>query len=76
MQWGGKLFGWAFMKTIEEGAATQTYVATSPGLVGVNGYYFVDCNPAPGNTPQMQDDAMASRLWQVSEERTRDYLPG
>ena len=63
------------MKTIEEGAATQTYVATSPGLAGVNGYYFVDCNPDPGQTPHMRDAAMASRLWQVSEELTRDYLP-
>ncbi len=69
------LFGWAFMKSIEEGAATQTYVATNPGLVGVNGYYFADCNPNPGDTPQMQDEAMARRLWQVSEELTRDYLP-
>ena len=69
------LFGWAFMKSVEEGAATQAYVATSPGLVGVNGYYFADCNPNPGETPQMQDEAMARRLWQVSEELTRDYLP-
>lgn len=75
MQWAGKLLGWTFMKTIEEGAATQTYVATSPGLAGVNGYYFVDCNPDPGQTPHMRDAAMASRLWQVSEELTRDYLP-
>jgi NAD(P)-dependent dehydrogenase (short-subunit alcohol dehydrogenase family) len=69
------LFGWAFMKSVEEGAATQTYVATSPGLVGVNGYYFADCNPNPGDRPEMQDEAMARRLWQVSEELTRDYLP-
>lgn len=75
MQWGGQLFGWAFMKTTEQGAATQTYVATNPGLVGVNGVYFVDCNPDPGETPHMQDEAMARRLWQVSEELTRDYLP-
>lgn len=76
MQVAGTLFGWAFMKNIEEGAATQTYVATSPGLAGVNGYYFADCNPDPGDTPAMQDDVMAARLWQVSEELTRDYLPG
>ena len=48
MQWGGKLFGWAFMKSIEEGAATQTYVATSQAWQC--GFYFVDCNPAPGDT--------------------------
>lgn len=75
MRWAGTLLGWAFMKNIEEGAATQTYVATNPALVGVNGYYFVDCNPDPGGTPQMQDEAMARRLWLVSEELTRDYLP-
>lgn len=75
MQAAATLFGWAFMKTIEEGAATQTYVATSPGLVGVNGYYFVDCNPDEGDTPAMQDAAMARQLWDVSTELTRDYLP-
>jgi NAD(P)-dependent dehydrogenase (short-subunit alcohol dehydrogenase family) len=75
MRWGGKLFGWAFMKSIEEGAATQTYVATSPGLAGVNGYYFVDCNPDPGDTVHMQDELMAARLWEMSQELTREYLP-
>jgi len=75
MQWGGKLFGWTFMKSVEAGAATQTYVATSPGLAGVNGYYFSDCNPDPGEIPHMQDDVMAARLWEVSVELTRDYLP-
>lgn len=76
LQAAGTLFGWAFMKSVEEGAATQTYVATSPGLAGVNGYYFADCNPDPGETAAMRDEAMAARLWQVSEDITRDYLPG
>lgn len=75
MRIGSALLGWTFMKTIEEGAATQTYVATNPDLVGVNGYYFADCNVDPGDTPAMRDTAMASRLWEVSEELTRDYLP-
>jgi NAD(P)-dependent dehydrogenase (short-subunit alcohol dehydrogenase family) len=75
MQAAGALFGWAFMKSIEEGAATQTYVATSPGLAGVNGYYFVDCNVDQDLTAAMQDEAMAARLWQVSEQLTRNYLP-
>ena len=75
MRWGGKLFGWTFMKSVEEGAATQTYVATSPGLAGVNGYYFADCNPNPGETVHMQDALMAARLWELSQELTRDYLP-
>lgn len=74
-RWGAKLVGWTFMKSIPEGAATQTYVATNPELVGVRGFYFADCNVDEGDTPHMQDDAMAAELWRVSEELTRDYLP-
>lgn len=73
-QWGAKYLGWLIMKSVEEGAATQTYVATSPDLVDVRGFYFADCNVAEG-TKFMTDDAMAKRLWQVSVELTRDYLP-
>ena len=39
------LVGPLFAKTAAEGAATQVYVATNPLLDGVNGAYFVDCNP-------------------------------
>ena len=60
-------------KTIPEGAATQCYVATSPGLAGATGYYFDDCNPAVPNE-HMQDDAMAAKLWAVSEDLVSDYL--
>jgi NAD(P)-dependent dehydrogenase (short-subunit alcohol dehydrogenase family) len=74
-QWGAKYFGWIFLKTVEEGAATTCYVATSPELVDVRGFYFSDCNVDEGSTPFMQDDAMAAKLWQVSVELTKDYLP-
>ncbi len=60
-------------KTIPQGTATQCYVATHPGLTGVTGYYFDDCNPAVPSA-QMQDDALAAKLWQVSEELVADYL--
>lgn len=68
-----RLFGWAFMKSVEAGAATQVYVATHPALAGVSGQFFRDCNPI---VPEghLQDDAMAARLWAVSEERVREYL--
>jgi NAD(P)-dependent dehydrogenase (short-subunit alcohol dehydrogenase family)/predicted DNA binding CopG/RHH family protein len=70
-----KYLGWIFMKTIPEGAATTCYVATSPDLVGVRGFYFADCQVDEGDTPYVYDDAMASKLWQVSKELTRPYLP-
>jgi NAD(P)-dependent dehydrogenase (short-subunit alcohol dehydrogenase family) len=75
MRAAGTLFGWAFMKSVEEGAATETYVASNPDLVGVNGFYFADCQVNSGETAHMHDDAMARKLWEVSEQLTRDYLP-
>lgn len=74
-RWAAKAFGWIIMKDIPEGAATSCYVASNPELVGVRGYYFSDCNVSEGQTPYLYDDAMASKLWQVSEDLTRDYLP-
>lgn len=74
-RWGAKYLGWIFLKTVEQGAATTCYVATSPELVDVRGFYFSDCNVDEGSTPFMQDDAMAAKLWQVSVELTKDYLP-
>jgi NAD(P)-dependent dehydrogenase (short-subunit alcohol dehydrogenase family) len=69
-----RLIGWIFMKTIEQGAATSCYVATSAALTGVSGYFFQDCNPLKPEGPYMEDDALAGRLWQTSEELTRGYF--
>jgi len=67
-----KLIGWTFMKSVEAGAATQTYVATAPALSDVSGYYFADCNPVvPDN--RMLDAAQAARLWDESEVLAGDY---
>ena len=72
-QTAGKLIGWTFMKSVEAGTATTCYVATAPALAAVSGQYFADCNPeSPGGN--MENDALAARLWQVSEEKTRPYL--
>ena len=65
--------GAGFSKGLAEGVATQCYVATNPALAGVTGQYFADCNPAEQSEYQ-QDEAMAARLWEVSEELARDYL--
>jgi NAD(P)-dependent dehydrogenase (short-subunit alcohol dehydrogenase family) len=68
-----RLFGWAFMKSVEAGAATQVYVATNPELARVSGQFFRDCN-AILPEGHLQDDAMAARLWEVSEELVRQWL--
>ena len=63
-------------KTPEQGAATQVYVGIHPNLDGVSGYYFEDCNPVEPEGPHMGDEALAAKLWDVSEELTKDYLSG
>lgn len=55
------------LKSIPEGAATQCYVATHPSLRGVSGEYFADSNVARSSR-HSRDEALAARLWTVSEE--------
>jgi NAD(P)-dependent dehydrogenase (short-subunit alcohol dehydrogenase family) len=62
-------------KTVEEGAATSCYVATSPLLGSTSGRFFEDCNAVTvQGDNHMTDTEMAEQLWQVSTELTRDYL--
>jgi len=68
-----RLFGWTFMKSIEEGAATETYVATAPALAGYSGYYFADCNPLLPD-PRMLNATQAAELWKVSEQIAAGHL--
>jgi NAD(P)-dependent dehydrogenase (short-subunit alcohol dehydrogenase family) len=68
----------ASFKTIEQGAATQIWAATSPQLDGRGGLYCMDCDVAPladeaskpGVRPHAVDPAEAARLWAVSVELT------
>lgn len=68
--------GW---KTVEQGASTIVWAATSPLLVDQGGAYCADCNvdrPAPdeeahfppvGVSPSVTDPVTAGRLWQMCE---------
>lgn len=61
-------------KTIEEGAATSCYVATSPLLGATSGYYFEDCNAVSVAGSHHDDRALSDRLWDASEAMLRDHL--
>ncbi|MDH3586223.1 MAG: SDR family NAD(P)-dependent oxidoreductase [Gammaproteobacteria bacterium] len=61
-------------KSVDAGAATSCFVATSPLLGSTSGRYFEDCNAIEVRESHLQDMAMADRLWVVSEQLTRDYL--
>ena len=54
------------LKTVEQGAATQCYVATRPELAGVSGRYFSDCAEAE-TIEAGRDDVLAEALWSRTE---------
>jgi retinol dehydrogenase-12 len=55
--------------SVEEGARTSLYLATSPEVEGLSGGYYVRCRPAQLQTrPEAITDAAGDRLWQLSEK--------
>jgi NAD(P)-dependent dehydrogenase (short-subunit alcohol dehydrogenase family) len=62
-------------KTLEAGAATQVWGATTPELADHNGAYLVDCGlgvvgadpGVNGFMPYLLDDEHAAALWELSE---------
>ncbi|QRN97681.1 SDR family NAD(P)-dependent oxidoreductase [Archangium violaceum] len=69
-----------FYKTLEQGAATSVWCATSPQLDGMGGVYCEDVDlaePVPADSPEQRgvkpwarDPELAERLWTKSEEWT------
>jgi NAD(P)-dependent dehydrogenase (short-subunit alcohol dehydrogenase family) len=72
-------------KTVEQGAATTVWAATSPLLDGRGGVYCEDCDIAAavpaddqgfaGVRPWAVDRTAAARLWDLSERLTGVRLP-
>ncbi len=54
-------------KTVEQGAATQVWAATSSQLDADGGDYCVDCHTTEGNAT---DSSEAARLWALSADLT------
>jgi NAD(P)-dependent dehydrogenase (short-subunit alcohol dehydrogenase family) len=55
-----------FARSPEKGAQTLVYLAASPQVQGASGGYYFDCKEIPP-APAAQDDAVAERLWKISE---------
>ncbi len=62
------------LKTIPQGAATQTWALVHPDAGKLRGEYLADCNVATSNA-RGQDMALAGRLW-TETERIVASLPG
>lgn len=67
-------FGWKvaspFMSSVEQGAQTTLYLATSPEVEGISGKYFVNSKERKSSSLSY-NEALRQRLWQVSEELVR-----
>ena len=61
--------GYFFMKSIPQGAATTTFVATNPSVLNYPGEYFADCNLLETTTAGKDLEA-AKKLWEYSEKVT------
>ena len=66
IRYGMRIADKIFLKTVEQGAATQCYVSVHPDVEGMSGNYFSDCNLEQPSA-HAQDKVMAKRLWDVSE---------
>jgi NAD(P)-dependent dehydrogenase (short-subunit alcohol dehydrogenase family) len=60
--------------SVEAGAQTQIYLASSPEVEGVTGQYFVKKKSTRSNKESYNED-IAKRLWDVSEEMTGIRTP-
>lgn len=70
---GTKLLQAAFSmqgETVESGAQTSVYLATSPDLAKVTGKYFDNCNVATASALAL-DQHLAQRLWAWSEQAVK-----
>jgi NAD(P)-dependent dehydrogenase (short-subunit alcohol dehydrogenase family) len=61
-----RLFSRLLGTSPEQGAVTIIYLASSPEVQGVTGKYFVK-KKVTRSSPESCDEAVAKRLWQVSE---------
>lgn len=59
------LLGPLFLKTVEQGAATQVWAATHPTNGARTGEYLADCNVAK-SSKHGRDADLARRLWSVT----------
>lgn len=65
--------GSPFLRSEARGAKTSIYLASSPDVDGISGKYFVDSKPK-SSSKASYDEAIATRLWNASEELIEKIL--
>jgi retinol dehydrogenase-12 len=69
--WASRIMKFAapLFRSPDKGAETSIWAATDPSLARTTGGYFANCRPGRLSSAA-RDDALALRLWSVSEELT------
>jgi NAD(P)-dependent dehydrogenase (short-subunit alcohol dehydrogenase family) len=67
-------FARIFAISVEKGAKTSIYLASSPEVEGVTGKYFVKCKPVRSSNASYDLEAQ-KRLWQLSEHVFKQEEP-
>ena len=62
------------MLSVDQGAATSLYCATSPEVASQSGLFYEKC--APRSASQVATPELAAELWQRSEAWTASYVAG
>jgi NAD(P)-dependent dehydrogenase (short-subunit alcohol dehydrogenase family) len=65
---------WPVSRSVEKGAETLVWLASSADIGGASGDYFVDMRRRQPS-PQAEDGQTARRLWEVSEMQCAQTLP-
>jgi WW domain-containing oxidoreductase len=61
-----------FLKSVPEGAATEVFALTHPGLSGTTGEYFADCNVA-SSSRLSKSAPLAEQLWETSVQLSSSF---
>ncbi|XP_072040018.1 retinol dehydrogenase 14-like [Amphiura filiformis] len=61
---------WLIFKSPVQGAQTNIYCSVAEELEGVSGRYYGDCAEKPFPEVKNADEAVAKKLWEVSEKMT------
>ena len=69
----GWTIGKLFMISEEKGAQTSIYLASSPEVADVSGQYFDENQAQRFPSRKAQDDSLAARLWELSEQFIADF---
>ena len=73
MRAGMFVTGWAWTKSVAEGAATQCFVATHPAVKNVSGKFFADCQVIDPENVHVFDAALGERLWDASLDQLGEH---